>query len=251
MFNPTKITFLICAIISLSSCATQNMFQNQDPVPAAKDDSLFFKSQGDYQYTIRKDDKLNLSIWDNDDLSVGSIFGIYNSDQGYGKWVMVDSKGMITVPKIGEIKVEGLTVTAAKDSLVKAYARWIVKPIIDIKVLNKEVTVIGDLRAPGKVALEKDNNTLIELIGKAGDMDFYADKSKVKVIRMVDNDPKYITVDLTKMDNYYAKNIQIHPGDVIYVPSKKGKEWDKRAGASIIPATAVITSIILIASLFK
>ena len=68
---------------------------------------------------------------------------------------------------------------------------------------------------------------------------------------MVDNNPKYITVDLTRMDNYYVNNIQIHPGDVIYVPSKKGKEWDKRAGASIIPATAVITSIILIASLFK
>ena len=48
-------------------------------------------------------------------------------------------KGMITVPKISEIKVEGLTVSAAKDSLVKAYSRWIVKPIIDIKVLNKKL----------------------------------------------------------------------------------------------------------------
>jgi len=251
MFTLKNITLLLLIIALLSSCTTQKMFESANNSLAYQKDSQFFKPDPAYQYTIRKDDKLNLSIWDNDDLSVGSIFGIYNSDQGYGKWVMVDAKGVIAVPKIGEIKVEGLTVSAAKDSLVKAYSKWIVKPIIDIKVLNKEVTVIGDLRAPGKIALEKDNNTLIELIGKAGDMDFYADKSKVKVIRMVDNDPKYITVDLTKMDNYYEKNIQIHPGDVIYVPSKKGKEWDKRAGASIIPATAVITSIILIASLFK
>ena len=143
---------------------------------------------------IRKDDKLNLSIWDNDDLSVGSIFGIYNSDQGYGKWVMVDTKGMITVPKIGEIKVEGLTVSAAKDSLVKAYSRWIVKPIIDIKVLNKKLLLSVTCGHQVKITLEKDNNTLVELIGKAGD-GFYANKSKVKVIRMVDNNPKYITVD--------------------------------------------------------
>lgn len=36
------------------------------------------------------------------------------------------------------------------------------------------------------------------------------------------------------MDQFATPNIQILPGDVVYVPARKAKLWDKRAGPSVL-----------------
>ena len=41
MFNPTKLTLLLCVLVSLSSCATQNM-NKAGTRTCRQDDSLFF-----------------------------------------------------------------------------------------------------------------------------------------------------------------------------------------------------------------
>ena len=149
------------AILSLASCRTQNLFQ-QKVAKAAVADSSFFAVTEDWQYTIRKNDKLSISIWNNDEISVGSIYGIYNSSEGYGKWVMVDAKGTIAIPDMGDIKVEGLTIIAMKEMLVQQLSKTIVRPVVDIKVLNREVTILGDVKNPGKMQLEKENYSLLK-----------------------------------------------------------------------------------------
>lgn len=154
---------------------------------------------------------------------------------------MVNQAGMINLPKVGPFKIRGLTILQAEDSLRKTYSTWIKNPVINIKVLNKEVTVVGELKTPGIYLLEKETNSLMEVLAKAGDMDFYANKKKVKVIRMVDNQPRSVSIDLTVMDDYQARNIKILPGDLIIVPSKKGKDFDKRI-STIIPFVSVITA---------
>jgi len=247
MFLKYAVSLVLIAVL-MSSCATQNLFKTPENI---KSDSAFFTRDSNYQYIIQKDDKISVSVWDNDDLSVGSVYGEYNSNEVYGKWLMVDANGEIMVPKLGNKKVAGLTVIDAEVMLKKDLAKLLVNPIVKLKVLNKEVTVLGELKSPGHFLLEKENNSLVEVLGKAGDFDFYADKKNIRVIRTVGNEVKTVRIDLTTYDNLYAKNIQIHPGDVIYVPAKNGKQWDKRSGSTIIPATAVITTIAVLANLFK
>jgi polysaccharide biosynthesis/export protein len=247
--------YCLIGVLLLTSCKTQNLFQTTkgkssdtkyngkrkaiaaNPVT----DSSFFAVTPDYQYKIRKDDKVNISVWDHDDLSVGSLYGIYNSNEVYGKWLLVNVRGEINVPQIGLLKVKGLTIIDVEDTLRRLYAQWIKTPIVDVKVLNKEITVIGEMKSPGKFLVEKDNNTLIEMLAKAGDFDFYANKKAIKVIRVQDGAVKEITIDLTRMENYLHKNIQLIPGDVVYVPSKKGKDFDKRI-ATIIPFASIATA---------
>lgn len=251
-FHPLFSLLLLIAL--LSSCRTQNLFQANSKqarpsVPAnpsssvnkAGVDTSFFTINADYEYIIRKDDKISVSIWDHDDLSVGSLYGIYNSNEVYGKWLMVNARGEINVPKIGAFRIRGLSIVQAQDSLKKRYAEWVKNPIVEVKVLNKEITVMGELKSPGKFLVDKDYNPLIEMIAKAGDFDFYADKRHVKVIRLVQNEVKEITIDLTRMENYTNKNILLLPGDVVYVPSKKGKDFDKRI-ATIIPFASIATA---------
>ena len=147
---------MCCLLLGLlASCKTNNLFKTESHA-GVKTDSSFFQVTDAYQYRIRQNDKMNISIWNNDDISVGSIFGIYNSSEGYGKWLMVDANGKIPIPQVGDIKVEGLTVLEAKALLEQTLSKTIVHPVIDIKILNKEVTMLGEVKNPGKIQLEKD-----------------------------------------------------------------------------------------------
>lgn len=241
------VTLLIVSIVG-TGCSSLNMLQKD---PSIKEDPSVFVKNEAYQYTIRKDDKVSISVWDHDDLSVGSIYGIYNSNEVYGKWLMVDANGKIPVPQVGEVIAENKTVLELESDLRTAYSKFIKQPIVEVKVLNKEVTVLGELKTPGKYLLEKEHNTLIEMLGKAGDFDFYADRSKVMVVRMVEGQPKSVTVDLTQLSSYASSNVYLLPGDVVYVPSRKAKVWDKRSGSIVVPATAIITTAVLVATTLK
>ncbi|BAV06892.1 polysaccharide export outer membrane protein [Filimonas lacunae] len=241
---------ILCSLL-FTSCATQNLLtqSRQQEVNTSREDTVFAYNPH-YAYQLRKDDKINISVWDNDDISVGSVYGIYNSNEVYGKWLMLDDSGYVAIPKLGNVNLLGLTVAQVKVKLQNAFKKWIVNPVIDVKVLNKEVTVLGELKTPGKYTLDKENNTLLEVIGKAGDFDFYANKKKIQVIRMVDSLPVAYTVNLTDMQQFTTANVQIHPGDIVYVPSRRGKHWDKRAGSTIVPIASAISSAVLLGKVF-
>ena len=56
-------------------------------------------------------------------------------------------------------------------------------------------------------------------------------------------------IDLTDATDILNKNIQLHPGDIIIVPSKKNKEFDKRI-STIIPFTTTVSAAAIIMGLF-
>lgn len=232
--------------LALCSCKSSNLFEtakkNFNSVEA-------LKSQQVQPYRIRTDDKISVSIWNHDDLSVGSIFGIYNSNEVYGKWVLVEQNGNIQLPKIGTINAQHHTIQELQDQLKSKYAQFVVDPIVVVKVLNREVTILGEVKNAGTFLLEKEHNTLVELLGKAGGLNFYADQKKVQLIRKVGILEKQYLIDLSKLEEYELHQIQLLADDVIYVPTKKGKTLDKKA-PTLIPFTSVITSLGIVYSLF-
>jgi polysaccharide export outer membrane protein len=242
---------LFCLLCLLASCKTQNIFmeskKDRKAAHTELDRAFFFNPE--YQYIIRKDDKINISVWGQEDLSVGSIYGIYNSNEVYGKWLMVDANGSIEIPKIGTTKVEGKSVIQLKDTLKTIFQEWIIRPIVDVKVLNKEITILGEVKNPGIIHVDKDRNTLLELIARAGGFEFYANIKYVKVLRQEGEHVRVANVDLTQAADYLKKNLQLYPGDMVIVPSKSYKEFDKRISI-IIPFTTTITASAIILGLF-
>lgn len=237
-------------VILFASCKTQNLFlESKEDLSELNGeiDSTFFHDP-DYQYKIRRDDKINISVWGQDELSVGSVYGIYNSNEVYGKWLMVDARGCIEVPKIGTTKVEGKTVVELKDTLKAVFQTWLQTPVVDVKILNKEITVLGEVRNPGVIKIDTDRNTLLNMIALTGGFDFYANLEHVKVLRQEGPDVRVVNIDLTESGDYLQKNIQLRPGDIVIVPSKSYKEFDKRVSI-IIPLTSTISASAIILGL--
>jgi polysaccharide biosynthesis/export protein len=235
-------------LIIFASCKTQNLLEQKRADQNSALDSTFLYDST-YEYSIRKDDKVSISVWGQDELSVGSVYGIYNSNEVYGKWLLVDQRGNIELPKYGTFKVLGYKISALKDSLKNIYKNSIVNPIVDVKVLNKQITVLGEVRNPTVVQVDKDRNTLLELISVTGGFDFYANLKYIKILRQKGEDVHIANIDLTHSGNYLSKNIQLHPGDIIIVPSKKYKNFDKRI-ATIIPFTSTATAAAILLKAF-
>jgi polysaccharide export outer membrane protein len=242
------IKYIIITLIGaamLSSCRTRNLFINKEYKHSPVDSTLFILPPN-YEHVIAPDDKVSVSIWNHDDLSVGSLFSIYNANEVYGRWILVDIDGYIELPELGKTKLGGLTVTQAEKKLSIMFSEYILKPVIVVKVMNREITVLGQVRTPGVYPLEKERYTIAEMIGQAQGINFYGDGERVKLIR----DGKDYLIDLTNMDDINSNNVIVKDGDVIYVPTRKGEILDKKS-PTLIPFASFITALAIIFSATK
>jgi polysaccharide biosynthesis/export protein len=228
---------------ALTSCNKQVLFTATKPLPANSGIAADKNEESKLEKVLAPDDKIMISIWDHDELSVGSLQGTYSLAEEFGKWVMIDVNGEVRLPQIGTVKLQGLTVKEAVETLEKAYAKYIQMPVINIRVLNNQVTMLGEVKSPGIYIFSSDHVRLADLVGKAQGFTDYAKTKKIKVIR----DNNSMTVDLTNATSVSAKEFTIYPGDVIYVPPTGGKAWE-RFSTKLIPVASLITAIALVYS---
>jgi len=223
----------------LWSCKTINMFQSNNHLSpqelVEKQDTATYFSPGD---------KVTLSVWQHNDLSIGSVFNIYNSNESFGKWVTVDKDSTVILPAIGEFDVAYKTTHQLEDTIKTILENQIVNPIVVVKVLNREVTILGEVRTPGNFILDKENTSIIEAIGKAEGFVGHADITKVQLIR---NGQSYI-IDMSTVSTPLVSQILVRPGDIIHIPSLKGKRLDQKA-PTIIPFASAATSVAVLISL--
>ncbi len=192
------------------------------------------------------DDKIIVSVWEHDDLSVGSLQSVVSLQEEYGKWVMLDAKGEVKLPQIGSVKLQGLNLREATAVLEKAYSQFVQKPNVNIRVLTNQVTVLGEVKSQGNYIFSSDNIRLVDLIGKAQGFTDYARTKSVQIIR----GEKQFKVDMTNSLNVANREVIIYPGDVVYVPPSGNKGFD-RFSSKLIPVASLLTAIALLYSVTR
>ncbi|MCM1152324.1 MAG: polysaccharide biosynthesis/export family protein [Muribaculum sp.] len=133
----------------------------------------------------------------------------------------VSSAGTIDFPVLGPIKISGMTrqeVSAfIKGELI---GRNLVKdPTVTVEFLNAGVTIMGDVKNPGRYNINRDNLNILEALALAGDLDITANRQTVKVIRHEDDGTVHsYMVDLTNGKKMMSSPaFYLHQNDVIYV----------------------------------
>lgn len=195
-------------------------------------------------HVLRMDDKITVSVWNHSDVSLGSIFSIYSVSESFGKWVLIDSSGYANLPKLGEVQLAGLTCEEAGNLIADSLQNHLIDPIVEVKVLNKEVTMLGEVKTQGNYLLDKEHTTVKEIIGKAEGFLQYANTEEVHLVR---DDTVYI-MDLSIYNG--LENIHVKADDMIYVPARKGKNFDLSI-KRIIPFASAVTAIAVFSTLFN
>jgi polysaccharide export outer membrane protein len=83
----------------------------------------------------------------------------------------VTDGGRISFPLIGEFQVAGLSEQTAASSLARALAGHVRDPQVSVEVVEfggHQISVLGAVATPGKVALRKGRSSLVDVLGEAG-----------------------------------------------------------------------------------
>lgn len=166
----------------------------------------------------------------------------------------VDSKGYITLPIIGEVKVSGLTREEAEDKIEKMIVdgEYIADPKVNVRFAKLTVSIIGDVTRPGRYDINKDQLTIFEALALAGDLTIYGDRENVAVIREKDGKSVVTKLDLRSQDIFSSPCFYIEQNDVIIVSPNKYKAataeinqnrsfWISLASTGISLATLLLT----------
>ncbi|MCG1036547.1 polysaccharide biosynthesis/export family protein [Polaribacter sargassicola] len=137
------------------------------------------------------------------------------SQQSY----LVDSKGMIDFPVLGEIKLGGLTRESAikllKDKLDPQYVK---DPTINIRIINYKISILGAVRTPGTYTIPNERISILEAIAMAGDLQISARRDNIMVQREEGNNKKIqYRVDLLSNTINTSPVFYLQQNDVIYV----------------------------------
>ena len=151
----------ILAIILATSCASRKdlVYFQDEPIGDGLLDST------PQQLIYKPDDMLNISVSAADNLAaqpfnlpVVTFSDDVNSAQGNMRLqnYLIDYEGYIEFPVLGKIKMAGLTRTEATAMLkekIKVYAR---DPIVNIRLANFTVTIIGEVNSPGTFTIQDE-----------------------------------------------------------------------------------------------
>ncbi|CAN5517982.1 polysaccharide biosynthesis/export family protein [soil metagenome] len=169
---------------------------------------------------------------------------VSDSRSSYERGYVVSETGEVKMPLIGIVNFNGLTIREAADLVELKFKAYMEDPIVAIRKLNFKVTVLGEVNKPGTYPIFNERATLPEVLGLAGDLTGFGNRTNVKIIREENNDSKQFTLDLTSANALSAETYFLHPDDIIYVEPTR-----KRAFQNVSPTVTVFTSIITTAVL--
>jgi polysaccharide export outer membrane protein len=134
----------------------------------------------------------------------------------------VNAGGMITMPLAGDVRIGGLTLSAAQKLVEDRLKTYIINPHVTLFVEeygNKLLFVMGEVQKPGSYPIPAETRmTLLEAISTAGGFTPVAAPDRTRVLRTVDGRSVSRTVDVRGITRAGEKDPLLEPNDVVFVP---------------------------------
>jgi polysaccharide export outer membrane protein len=151
----------------------------------------------------------------------------------------VEVDGSIELPYAGKFQVAGKTLSQLKSELEITLKNYISDAAVTVRLVNNYVSIIGEVKQPGRYPIYKDRLNIFEVLALAGDMGEYSNKRNVQIIRRSSNGniiQEFSLLDRSIMSSEY---FYVMPNDVIYAQPRKGKFFNM----STFPYEVLLSSI--------
>ena len=219
---------LILIIVALSSCTSSKeiIYFQDEPVSSLETINL----TSDIVYKPNDLITINVSALDPETVKPFNLPVITNTisslrPQGDIKMqtYIVDINGNIEFPVLGSIKVGGLSRIQATLMLKERISEYVTDPIINIRLTNFTVTVLGEVNKPGSYTIEDEKISLLEAIGLAGDLTIHGKRENVFLIREENGVKRFTKFDLTSINVINSPSFYLEQNDVVYVEPNPAK----------------------------
>ncbi|MBC9908880.1 polysaccharide export protein [Chitinophaga varians] len=136
---------------------------------------------------------------------------------------LVDKEGYITLPLIGKLLVKDKSTSQVRDEIKAKAAEFYKDPVVNVRLANFKVTVLGEVARPSTYVMPNEKVTLLDALGMAGDLTIYGKRENVLLIREKDNKKEFVRFNLNKSNLFASPYYYLQQGDVVYVEPNKSK----------------------------
>jgi polysaccharide export outer membrane protein len=253
-----KILCFFMLSLVLTSCVSKKKItylQNIDEVQNGNSES--------YEPKLKPDDLLMIIV-SAPDPSLAALaepfnlpaIGIINSgNDGLGGGVryqsyLIDAEGYIDFPVLGKLKLAGLNKAEAVDFIKsKLDPKYLKDPIINMRINNFKISVLGEVARPGAYSVGTERITLPEALALAGDMTIYGNRKNILVVREMEGVKTHAYIDITKADFINSPYYYLDQNDLIYVNPNRTKANSSAVGPNITVGISAISLLITIIAL--
>jgi polysaccharide export outer membrane protein len=150
---------------------------------------------------------------------------ITSSDPGtlYLTGYAVDDTGSINLPTVGRVKVQGLSMEEAQAFLQQKVAAYVRDANVLVKLLSFKITVLGEVRSPGRYFIYNPQATVFEALGMAGDLTEFGNRENIKLIRQTPKGSEVVLINLTDANLLKSPYYYLLPNDALYVEPMKAR----------------------------
>jgi len=241
LVNLLKIGLTIIFIFSVASCVTNKRAVYTQPDPSGPP-AINFEITPLGERIILPDDELfiRVSSFDEERNFFTQLAGDFVRNENTNLITFtVDKNGYVRLPYIGDLNIQNLTLEEASKKIEGSLNAYLSQPTVFIKFTNKYVTVLGEVRDPGRYDYPDEFITIFQALGLAGDISYYGNRNNVMILREDDNIIERYYIDLTDESIYQSPYYYLLPNDIVYVQPLKRRKW----GIETFPFSLILSSL--------
>jgi len=180
-----------------------------------------------YKFTdlkLKAGDNVIISVYtmatnNQDQASILNLGGMGKTNGTY----TVNVDGQIDLPKIGLLKVEGLTLKELKAQLIGKWSAYVKDIGVNVQLQQLTVNIIGEVKLPGNKVFTSEKVTLVEAIASGGGVTDDAKRNDILVIRESQGKRTVYKIDLRDASFYNSPVYQMQQNDLIVVGMSDSK----------------------------
>jgi polysaccharide biosynthesis/export protein len=263
--------FFVCLIILASSCISNKRItylQNLSDSTAIDLDEFIPFAEVDYKYILQPFDIVQIDFASSDiELVEGFAFqrsqqvggvgmagggGGQGSDPLYLSGYSIDEEGMVEIPKLGKIKIGGLTEEDAKSAVQAEINKFFKDDVfVRLRIAGIRYTTLGEFNSVGVQIIYKNRATLFDALANSGETSLLAKKNKLFLIRQYDGGTKIHLINLNDRALLASPWYFIQPNDILYLEPMKIRQIGAADNltASLALFAGMFASILLIVNL--
>lgn len=226
-------------------------------------DIVYFQNAKDFETVVDIDSftprfkvndilSINISAFDLEAVEPFNLTRVSSNGRSIEVDYLIDQNGFIDYPVLGKMKLIGLTIDEAKELFVKRLVdgKYLKDPIVNIRLLNFRVSVLGEVRRPGNYTISGERVTVLEALGLAGDLTIKGRRNNVMIIRDFNGARTYTRIDLTTKEALNSPVYYLTQNDVVYVEPNKSAAYgavsDNRVSIAISIASILLTTTVVL-----
>ncbi|QBQ49044.1 MULTISPECIES: polysaccharide biosynthesis/export family protein [Brevundimonas] len=157
----------------------------------------------------------------------GALFGGGSNNSGSSgnqtlPPLVVNRNGAVPIPFAGEVNVQGLTPTQASAAVRRALIGKVANPQVIVTIAgntSNAVTVLGEVRNPGRQPLTSNHNRILDVIAAAGG----PSRSLYDIDVRIQRDGKTYAAPMSVVTTEFNENVRLQRGDqvnLVYKPRR-------------------------------